>query len=229
MQYATARIGVDPRQRQPGVPHARARVRAQALRGLDAGPREGVPADRLRRDGARGAPSLPGAEADHRHRGRLGRPEARRAAVQRGGARPTSSATLQFDDAINIQYTSGTTGFPKGATLSHHNILNNGYFIGGVLRVHGAGSRLHPGPLLPLLRHGARQPGVHPHGAAMVIPGESFDPLAVLKTVQDERCTSLYGVPTMFIAELEHPRVQATSTSRRSGPGSWRARPARSR
>ena len=135
---------------------------------------------------------------------------------------------LQFDDAINIQYTSGTTGFPKGATLSHHNILNNGYFIGEFCGYTEQDRVCIPVPLYHCFGMVLGNFAITTHGAAMVIPGESFDPLAVMKTVQDERCTSLYGVPTMFIAELEHPEFSA-STSRRSAPGSWRARPARSR
>jgi fatty-acyl-CoA synthase len=112
---------------------------------------------------------------------------------------------LQFDDAINIQYTSGTTGFPKGATLSHHNILNNGYFIGEFCRYTEHDRVCIPVPFYHCFGMVLGNMAITTHGAAMVIPGESFDPPAVMKTVQDEKCTSLYGVPTMFIAELEHP------------------------
>ncbi len=112
---------------------------------------------------------------------------------------------LQFDDPINIQYTSGTTGFPKGATLSHHNILNNGYFIGELLRYTEADRVCIPVPLYHCFGMVLGNLAITTHGAAMVFPGESFDPLGAMATVQAERCTSLYGVPTMFIAELEHP------------------------
>jgi fatty-acyl-CoA synthase len=112
---------------------------------------------------------------------------------------------LQFDDPINIQYTSGTTGFPKGATLSHHNILNNGYFIGEFCRYTERDKVCIPVPFYHCFGMVLGNMAITTHGAAMVIPGESFDPVAVMKTVQQERCTSLYGVPTMFIAELEHP------------------------
>ncbi len=112
---------------------------------------------------------------------------------------------LQFDDPINIQYTSGTTGFPKGATLSHHNILNNGFFIGEFCRYTEKDRVCIPVPFYHCFGMVLGNLAITTHGAAMVIPGESFDPPAVMKTVQDERCTSLYGVPTMFIAELEHP------------------------
>ena len=112
---------------------------------------------------------------------------------------------LQFDDAINIQYTSGTTGFPKGATLSHHNILNNGYFIGEFCRYTECDRVCIPVPFYHCFGMVLGNMAITSHGATMVIPGESFDPAAVMKTIEEERCTSLYGVPTMFIAELEHP------------------------
>jgi fatty-acyl-CoA synthase len=112
---------------------------------------------------------------------------------------------LQFDDPINIQFTSGTTGFPKGATLTHHNILNNGYFIGETMRLTGKDRICIPVPLYHCFGMVLGNLACVTHGAAMVYPGEAFDPLAVLETVQAERCTGLYGVPTMFIAELGHP------------------------
>ncbi|HEX9399682.1 MAG TPA: AMP-binding protein [Anaeromyxobacter sp.] len=115
---------------------------------------------------------------------------------------------LQFDEPINIQYTSGTTGFPKGATLSHHNILNNGYFIGEFCGYTEQDRVCIPVPFYHCFGMVLGNVAVTSHGAAMVIPGESFDPLAVMRTVQEERCTSLYGVPTMFIAELEHPEFR---------------------
>ncbi|NVJ22153.1 AMP-binding protein [Myxococcus sp. AM011] len=115
-------------------------------------------------------------------------------------------ASLQFDDPINIQYTSGTTGFPKGATLSHHNVLNNGYFIGEALKYGPQDRVCIPVPFYHCFGMVIGNLACTSHGATMVIPGEAFDPLAVLQTVQAEKCTSLYGVPTMFIAELEHPR-----------------------
>jgi len=112
---------------------------------------------------------------------------------------------LQFDDAVNIQYTSGTTGFPKGATLSHHNILNNGYFIGERLEYTNKERVCIPVPFYHCFGMVLANLAITTHGACMVVPGEAFEPEAVLKTVQDEKCTSLYGVPAMFIAELEHP------------------------
>lgn len=115
------------------------------------------------------------------------------------------AATLQFDDPINIQYTSGTTGFPKGATLSHHNILNNGFFIGEFERLTPADRVCIPVPLYHCFGMVLGNLACTTHGAAMVYPGPGFDPLAVLQTVAGERCTGLHGVPTMFIAELEHP------------------------
>ncbi|MGZ3458817.1 MAG: AMP-binding protein [Archangium sp.] len=115
-------------------------------------------------------------------------------------------ATLQFDDPINIQYTSGTTGFPKGATLSHHNGLNTGFFVGEALRLGPEDRVCIPVPFYHCFGMVMGNLACASHGSAMVIPGEAFEPLAVLRTVGSERCTALYGVPTMFIAELEHPR-----------------------
>ena len=114
--------------------------------------------------------------------------------------------TLQFDEPINIQYTSGTTGFPKGATLSHHNILNNGFFIGEAMNYGEQDRVCIPVPFYHCFGMVLGNLACTAHGSCMVIPGSAFEPLAVLETVQAERCTSLYGVPTMFIAELEHPR-----------------------
>ena len=112
---------------------------------------------------------------------------------------------LQFDDPINLQYTSGTTGFPKGATLSHHNILNNGYFVAGACRYTEADRVCIPVPFYHCFGMVMGNLGCTTHGACMVIPAPSFEPGATLDAVQEERCTSLYGVPTMFIAELDHP------------------------
>src|ERR1700736_367862 len=114
-------------------------------------------------------------------------------------------AELQFDDAINIQYTSGTTGYPKGATLSHHNILNNGFFIGEYLRYSEEDRVCIPVPFYHCFGMVLGNLACTTHGATMVIPAEAFDPLASMEAVQAERCTALYGVPTMFIAELDHP------------------------
>jgi fatty-acyl-CoA synthase len=113
---------------------------------------------------------------------------------------------LQFDDPINIQYTSGTTGFPKGATLSHHNILNNAYFIGHALGYTEEDRVCVPVPFYHCFGMVIGTLACVSHGACMVVPGEAFDPLLTLEAVSAERCTSLYGVPSMFIAELAHPR-----------------------
>jgi fatty-acyl-CoA synthase len=115
---------------------------------------------------------------------------------------------LQFDDPINIQFTSGTTGAPKGATLTHHNILNNGYFIGEAIHLTEQDRVCIPVPLYHCFGMVIGNLACVSHGAAMVYPSEGFDPLATLETVAAERCTALYGVPTMFIAELGHPQFR---------------------
>jgi fatty-acyl-CoA synthase len=117
----------------------------------------------------------------------------------------TREAGLAFDDPINIQYTSGTTGFPKGATLSHHNILNNGFFIGEACRYTERDRVCIPVPFYHCFGMVLGNLAVVTHGACIVIPAQGFEPAATLRAAQDERCTSLYGVPTMFIAELALP------------------------
>jgi fatty-acyl-CoA synthase len=112
---------------------------------------------------------------------------------------------LSTDDPINLQYTSGTTGFPKGATLSHHNILNNGYFVGQLVNYDEHDRVCLPVPFYHCFGMVMGNLGCTTHGACIVIPAPSFEPEATLRAVQDERCTSLYGVPTMFIAELGLP------------------------
>ena len=114
-------------------------------------------------------------------------------------------ASLQCDDPINIQYTSGTTGWPKGATLSHHNILNNGLFIGEQLQYTADDRVCLPVPFYHCFGCVLGSLAVLTHGGAIVLPSESFDAQCCLATIQEERCTSLYGVPTMFIAQLDHP------------------------
>ena len=113
--------------------------------------------------------------------------------------------SLSFDEPINIQYTSGTTGAPKGATLSHHNVLNNGYFCGEMMRYTEEDRVCVPVPFYHCFGMVVGNLACTTHGAAIVVPGKAFDPLETLQAVEAERCTSLYGVPTMFIAELHHP------------------------
>jgi fatty-acyl-CoA synthase len=124
------------------------------------------------------------------------------------GATTTASIaeSLDADQVFNIQFTSGTTGTPKGATLTHFNIVNNGFFVGEGLRLCADDSVCMPVPLYHCFGMVLGVLAAMTHTAASVLPGEGFEPLSVLQTVADERCTALYGVPTMFIAELDHPR-----------------------
>ena len=122
-----------------------------------------------------------------------------------GRAAQPDEAEFGFDDPINIQYTSGTTGFPKGATLTHHNILNNGFFIGETLGYTTADRVCIPVPFYHCFGMVLGTLAAVTHGACIVLPGEGFDARATLAAVEGERCTSLYGVPTMFIAELDLP------------------------
>ena len=115
------------------------------------------------------------------------------------------AASLAFDEPINIQYTSGTTGFPKGATLSHHNILNNGYFVTKTMNFTPDDSLIIPVPLYHCFGMVMGNLGCICHGATMIYPSEGFEPEAVLAAVEKEKATAVYGVPTMFIAQLEHP------------------------
>ena len=115
-------------------------------------------------------------------------------------------ASLHFDQPVNIQYTSGTTGFPKGATLSHHNILNNGYMVGESLGLTANDRLVIPVPLYHCFGMVMGNLGCVTHGTTMIYPSEAFDPGLTLQAVAEERATGLYGVPTMFIAMLDHPQ-----------------------
>ncbi len=130
----------------------------------------------------------------------------------------TLEHTIDPDEPVNIQFTSGTTGLPKGATLTHFNIVNNGYFVARGMLTRPGDRICVPVPLYHCFGMVMGVLGAVTHGAALVFPSESFDPESVLAAVDEERCTALYGVPTMFIAELEHPRFQEFDlTSLRTG------------
>jgi fatty-acyl-CoA synthase len=225
-QYATAKAGlilvnINPAYRLSELEYALNKVGCRAL----------VTATKFRTSDYIGmintlAPELARAKAGHLDAAKL---PSLRAVIQIGGAEPGTipfesvyamgstaeqaaltelAATLQFDDPINIQFTSGTTGLPKGATLTHHNILNNGLFTGLAMRYTEHDKVCIPVPMYHCFGMVIGSLACLTHGAAIVLPGEGFDPLATLETVAAERCTSLYGVPTMFIAELDHPRFK---------------------
>jgi fatty-acyl-CoA synthase len=145
----------------------------------------------------------------------IGRPEWTElvAAGRRADRAALAEIRLSPDDPINIQYTSGTTGFPKGATLSHHNILNNGYFVGELCGYTEQDRVCIPVPFYHCFGMVMGNLGATTHGACMVVPAPAFDPKSTLDAVQAERCTSLYGVPTMFIAELALPDFAAYGLS----------------
>jgi fatty-acyl-CoA synthase len=125
---------------------------------------------------------------------------------------------LEFDDPINIQYTSGTTGYPKGATLSHHNILNNGYFVGEIMKFTDKDRLVIPVPLYHCFGMVLGNLACITHGATMLFPGPGFEAEAVLAMIEEEKATAVHGVPTMFIAELEHPEFNNYDlTSLRTG------------
>jgi len=141
-----------------------------------------------------------------------------RAEAVSGEALAARQAQLRCDDPINIQYTSGTTGFPKGATLSHSNILNNGYMVGESLGLTEHDRLVVPVPLYHCFGMVMANLGCMTHGSALIYPSDAFDPLATLRAVAQEKATALYGVPTMFIAELDHPqRSEFDLSSLRTG------------
>ena len=194
VQYATARLGailvtVNPAYRSHELDHV---LRQSGARLLVASPT--FKSSDYRAMAAEVAPDLDALF--------FGTPEWD-AVAQDGG--PLPEAGLLPDDPINIQYTSGTTGFPKGATLSHRNILGNGFLVGEGCGYTEADRVCVPVPFYHCFGMVMGNLGALTHGACVVIPAPSFDPLATLRAVQDERCTSLYGVPTMFIAELSEP------------------------
>ena len=207
VQFATAKLGVILVNVNPAYRTSRARLHAAPV-GLQGAVRGALVQDLgLPRDGGRRA----GRPARARARRVLRRRDARpaRAARPARSSGPASTST----EPINIQYTSGTTGSPKGATLSHHNILNNGFFVGEFCRYTEQDRVCIPVPFYHCFGMVMGNLGCVTHGACMVIPAPAFEPRATLEAVAEERCTSLYGVPTMFIAALEHPDFDAFDLS----------------
>ncbi|MEZ5343502.1 MAG: AMP-binding protein [Acidimicrobiales bacterium] len=201
VQYATARSG-DPGQYQPGVSHPRGSVCAPAVGLSGAGQRTELQDERLRCDDRRRSGIATRSRTRHLYgRGQLGRNDRGRRRCLVGDYR-RDQRHLDPADPINIQYTSGTTGFPKGATLSHRNILNNGYFVAEACGYTHEDRVCVPVPFYHCFGMVMGNLGCTSHGACVVVPDAAFDPVATLAAVAEEKCTSLYGVPTMFIAEL---------------------------
>jgi fatty-acyl-CoA synthase len=223
-QFATAKIGlilvnINPAYRISELEYALNKVKCKALILAEqfktsnylAMVRELAPELASARPGALAAQRLPSLRAvvvlsDTQHAGTFCFADvvARASDVQARRVSELAEVT-QFDDPINIQFTSGTTGSPKGATLSHHNMLNNGFFIGEAMRLTPEDRLCIPVPLYHCFGMVLGNLAALTHGACMVFPGEGFDPLATLQAVAEERCTALHGVPTMFIAQLDHP------------------------
>ena len=206
MQFASARIGAILVNINPAYKAAELRY-ALVSPALLADPRQGVPGERLRADGRGGAAHCPALREaiviDTDWMSLLERADA-----SSDLELEERESILQFDDPVNIQYTSGTTGFPKGATLSHHNILNNGFFVGETIKYTEQDRVCIPVPFYHCFGMVLGNLACTSHGACMVVPAEAFDPLATLETIAAERCTSLYGVPTMFIAQLDSPALR---------------------
>ena len=207
MQYATAKIGailvnINPATARTSCSTSSARPASRILFAA-----ESFKSSNYRRDGRRGPRrGRRRSSASSTSARRLGRPaRPRRRARQRERARAAYKRGLKNTDPINIQYTSGTTGFPKGATLSHRNILNNGYFVGELCDYTEADRVCIPVPFYHCFGMVMGNLACTTHGACMVIPAPGFDPAATLRATQDEKVTSLYGVPTMFIAEWNLP------------------------
>ena len=227
-QYATARAGVILVNINPAYRVSELQYALDAI-GLPLDPRRPAPEGlRLRRDGRPRPPGPARARArDLLRHARLG--GARIGIWLHRRPRRATADELDFDDPINIQYTSGTTGFPKGATLTHHNILNNGYFVGELLDYTERDRVCIPVPLYHCFGMVLGNLAATSHGACMVYPAETFEPAATLEACAQERCTSLYGVPTMFIAELAHERFSEFDLELAAHRDHGRARRARSR
>ena len=248
-QFATAKAGPDPGQHQSGLSHRRAGIRAQQSRLQGAHPRRAFQDFGLYRHAARAGA---GARPRHARQARIGAaagaafggacsatagiparsasPKFWRAAPRRRRKRIAELAPqLQFDEPINIQFTSGTTGFPKGATLSHHNILNNGFFIGEAMRLTPEDRLCIPVPLYHCFGMVLGNLAAVTHGACMVFPGEGFDPLV---DAGDRRRGALHRAARR--ADHVHRRTRSSGirplrSVHRCAPASWRARRARSR
>jgi len=225
-QFATAKAGlilvnINPAYRLSEAEYALNKVGCRALvTAVRHKSSEYLAMVRELRDGGR----LPALETvitigDDPHRGCLSFPHVSNTADRADRARLAEiGPTLQFDDPINIQFTSGTTGFPKGATLSHHNILNNGFFTGEAMRLAPGEAVCIPVPLYHCFGMVIGNLGCVTHAATIVYPSEGFEPAAALEAVAAERCVALFGVPTMFIAMLAQPEFATYDlTSLRTG------------